>query len=192
MTTPACPTDVGPHPLLVRRSSPRRFDRDADVAVGQIDALLDAGRLAPSAGNSQPWSFIVGRRGDAVHGRIVRHLTASSLRWAVDASVLIMNLAHTRVEGAEQWEYSEFARYDLGQAVAHMTVQGLTMGLAARQFRAFDRDAMTNEFEVLSHWEITSATAFGISAEPATEASEPGTGRERLSRDDVTWVRSLA
>ncbi|WP_300679228.1 hypothetical protein [Nocardioides sp.] len=71
-------------------------------------------------------------------------------------------------------EFSEFAHYDLGQAVAHMTVQGLAMGLDAHQFRAFDRDGLACDFEVPDHWEVTSMTAFGFSAHAAGDVSAPG------------------
>lgn len=175
------------HPALARRFSPAGFDRHAEVTDEGVDALLDAARLAPSAGNSQPWAFIVARRGDATHRRIVGHLARSSSEWASSASLLVVNLAHLHVADTPDWEYSEFARYDLGQAVAHMTIQGLAMGLDAHQFRAFDRDAMAREFDVPRHWEVTSMTAFGTAARGAS--GFPGS-RVRQSRDDVTWARS--
>lgn len=100
--------------------------------------------------------------------------------------MLVVNLAHVYVEDTPAWEYSEFARYDLGQAVAHMTIQGLAIGLDAHQFRAFDRDAVALEFEVPEHWEVTSMTAFGLAAPAA--GGHPGSGVRR-SRDDVTWAR---
>ncbi|WP_372436834.1 nitroreductase family protein [Rhodococcus erythropolis] len=40
--------------------------------------MVDAARLAPSVGNSQPWAFIVACRGDRVHARVVRHLVANT------------------------------------------------------------------------------------------------------------------
>jgi nitroreductase len=110
------------HPLLAGRSSPTGFDAACDVPDDQVEALLEAARWAPSAGNSQPWAFIVGRRGDATHERLVAHLAGSSAIWAPTAALLIANLAHRYVEGTG-WEYSEFSLYDLGQAVAHMTLQ---------------------------------------------------------------------
>lgn len=97
-----------------------RFEHDHRPDRQVLRAVLDAGRLAPSAGNSQPWRFIVGVRGDDVHVRLVRHLARSSAQWAPDADFLVANLAQVRVAGSDL-EYSEFARYDLGQAVAHMT-----------------------------------------------------------------------
>ena len=168
------------------------FRADALVTTTQVNALLDAARRAPSAGNSQPWSFIVGRRGDGVHSRLVRHLARSSGGWVPAASVLVANLAHVLVEGTPDWEYSEFSRYDLGQAVAHMTVQGLAMGLDAHQFRAFDREAVARDFDVPPHWEVTSMTAFGIAAHAPGEVSSPGTDRSRLPREEITWARAPA
>ncbi len=157
------------HPLLAARHSPTRFDPDHEVDPDQVAVLLEAARWAPSAGNSQPWAFIVGRRGDAVHGRLVRHLARSSATWAPSASVLVANLAHRYVAETD-WDYSEFALYDLGQAVAHMTVQAQALGLQARQFRAFDRAGLADEFMVPAHWEVTTIAAFGRAAEDADTA----------------------
>lgn len=177
------------HPALLRRFSPVQFRPEVSVSRRQVDTLLEAARRAPSAGNSQPWKFIVGVRGDAVHTRLLQHLAPSSSRWATSASLLVANLAHVRVEGALDWEYSEFARYDLGQAVAHMTLQALHVGLDAHQFRAFDRDAVAADFGVPAHWEVTSMTVFGATAHAPGEVPSPGTSRERLSLDDIVWAR---
>ncbi|RNI25333.1 nitroreductase family protein [Flexivirga caeni] len=190
MATCEIPAVPEVHPALRRRFSPVRFDPDAIVTAAQLDTLLQAAGNAPSAGNSQPWSFIVGRRGDEVHDRIVQYLARSSTAWAPGASLLVVNLAHVRVEDTDNWEYSEFARYDLGQAVAHMTIQGLVLGLDAHQFRAFDRDAVAAEFDVPGHWEVTSMTAFGVAAHAPGEIASPGTSRERAEIDEITWARA--
>lgn len=180
------------HPALTGRFSPTAYDATAEVTAVQVDTLLEAARRAPSAGNSQPWSFVVGRRGDPVHARIVRHLARSTAGWAPAASLLVVNLAHVHVEDTE-WEYSEFSRYDLGQAVAHMTVQGLALGLDAHQFRAFDRAGVAQEFGVPAYWEVTSMTAFGVAGHRAGEtdpAVGSGTSRARATRDEITWART--
>ncbi|MFE6733615.1 nitroreductase family protein [Microbacterium sp. NPDC057650] len=166
------------------------FDATIDIDDSQIDTLLDAARHAPSAGNSQPWMFVVARRGDDVHQRIVPHLARSSSIWAPSASLLVVNLAHVTIEGSDGWEYSEFARYDLGQAVAYMTVQALHLGFDAHQFRAFDREGLAAEFRIPSHWEVTSMTAYGVSKHAPGEVRSPGTSRERADRADITWLRA--
>lgn len=177
------------HPALAGRFSPVRFRGDVTVAPACVDILLEAARRAPSAGNSQPWRFIVGVRGDSVHRRIVRHLARSSSVWATPASMIVVNIAEVGIEDAPDWQNSEFAVYDLGQAVAHMSIQGLAMGMDSHQFRAFDREAVSEEFGVPAHFEVVSMTAFGTADHEPGEIPAPGTSRDRRSREEITWAR---
>ena len=59
------------------RFSPLAFDERHVIGGDAVEALLEAAGRAPSAGNSQPWAFVVGVRGDEVHQRMARHLIAS-------------------------------------------------------------------------------------------------------------------
>jgi nitroreductase len=165
------------------------FDASAEVSAPTIELLLEAARWAPSAGNSQPWAFILGRRGDQTHARLVRHLAGSSSRWAPTAGLLVANLCHRFVEDTD-WEYSEFAQYDLGQAVAHITVQARALDLYVRQFRAFDRSGVAGEFGVPAHWEVTTMSAIG-QVPPTMEVPDlvPDLPRvrQRRSIDDLVW-----
>jgi nitroreductase len=181
---PPTPTPAPLHPLLAGRWSPLRFDPGHVVSPGEVRSLIEAARWSPSAGNSQPWSFIVGRRGDETFERLVRRLAPSSRRWAPDAGVLLANLAHRYVEGTD-WEYSEFAAYDLGQAVAHLTLQARALGLQTRQFRAFDQHGVAADFGVPAHWEVVSMAAVGRSAD---ESPEPDVDRRRRAVDEVVWT----
>ena len=146
--------------VLLARWSPTSWDPGHVLGPDTVEHLIEAARWSPSAGNSQPWSFVAGLRGDATHRRLVPLLTQSSFRWAPAASLLVVNICHRYVEGTD-WDYSEFAEYDLGQSVAHMTIQAQAMGLHARQFRAFDRAAVERELELPSHWVAMTMTAFG-------------------------------
>ena len=167
------------HPLLARRWSPTSFDETHVISADEVDVILEAARWAPSAGNSQPWAFAVGRRGDETHARLFRPPAPRTRGWAPAAALLVANLAHRFVAGTD-WEYSEFAHYDLGQAVAHLTFQAQAGGLAVRQFRAFDREGIAAELAVPSNWEVTTMAAIG---RPVDEAP----GRERRSLADVRW-----
>ena len=174
--------EVGPpglHPLLASRWSPTAFDATHEVPDRDTGLLLEAARWAPSAGNSQPWAFVVGRRGEETHRRLVRHLAGSSARWAPTASLLVANLSHRYVEDTD-WDYSEFSLYDLGQAVAHMTLQAQALGLAVRQFRAFDREGVAAEFAIPGHWQVTTMSAIG-------RAADEDPGRARRTLQDLVW-----
>ena len=168
------------------RFSPLAFDDHHVIAAAEVEALLEAAGRAPSAGNSQPWAFVVGVRGDAVHQRMVRHLARSSAQWAPTASLLLANLSRQFVDDSDL-EYSEFARYDLGQAVAHLSFEAHARGLAVHQFRAFDRHAVAAEFGIPRSWEVTTMAAVGVPAHTAGELTGAGTSRERLPIEDIRW-----
>lgn len=179
------------HPLLAGRWSPTRFDSAYEIAQDEIEVLLQAARWAPSAGNSQPWAFIVAPRGSPEHTRVIRHLTGSSAAWAPSASLLVANLSHRFVEDTD-WEFSEFSVYDLGQAVAHMSIQAQALGLHVRQFRAFDRDGIAAEFAVPEYWEVTTLAAIGRAAPGAGRTSaldDSGESpvRARRALDEILW-----
>ena len=168
------------------------FDELKVVDGAQVESLLEAARWAPSAGNSQPWAFIVGCRGEPTHERLVRHLAKSAARWAPAAALLVANLSHRLVEDTD-WEYSEFSVYDLGQAVAHMSIQAQSLGLHVRQFRAFDRAGLTAEFEVPQHWEVTTMSAIGhiqrnMPEDDHEDSSRPA--RQRRSSNEIRWPRA--
>lgn len=180
-------SEPGPdlHPLLQNRWSPRVWDASHVVTDAQVASILEAARWAPSAGNSQPWSFVVAQRGDANHQRILPHLAASSGAWAPDASLLVVNICHRFVEGTD-WDYSEFSQYDLGQAVAHMTLQAQSMGMAVRQFRAFDLEQLTKEFEIPDHWQIMTIAAYGVPPKTSADRHD-APPRDRRRRGDLLW-----
>jgi nitroreductase len=62
------------------RTSIRRF-KDQPVPDGDIEKILDAGRLAPSANNTQPWSFLV------IRDKAVLKQMAGAVREMVDLMI---------------------------------------------------------------------------------------------------------
>ncbi|MFD4638276.1 nitroreductase family protein [Lentzea sp. NPDC058436] len=169
-------TDVPVHPLLSARWSSRAFDPGHELADGQLTALLEAARWAPSASNTQPWRFAVARRGTAEHGAVLGTLAGGNQVWARDASALVVVAARTTgTDGAAQ----PWAVYDAGQAVAHLSVQAEAEGLAVHQMGGFDRDRLTS---ALSD-DVTPlvVVAVGLRGEPARLA-EPFAGRETAAR----------
>jgi nitroreductase len=184
------------HPLLSTRWSPTVFDASAEIGAHQVESLLEAARWAPSAGNSQPWAFVVGVRGDAEHARLSSHLARSSAAWAPSAGLLVANLAHRFVEDTD-WDYSEFSLYDLGQAVAHMTLQARALGLHVRQFRAFDRAGVVADFGIPPHWEVCTMSAIGRVPVEACAGTEPlpdehRPARERRPLGQLRWPDAAA
>jgi len=129
------------HPLLATRWSPRAFDPHDEVSDVELAALLEAARWAPSRGNSQPWRFAIGRRGSEQHKRIFANLNHHNQRWAGDAAVLLV-ASHLTGAGFGH------AAYDLGQAVAHLTVQAGALGLHVHQMAGFAPDSLAVDLDL--------------------------------------------
>lgn len=166
-------------PLLRERWSTRLFDPAYQLSEDDLDRLLEAARWSPSAGNSQPWAFLVTKRGDEAHQKFVATLSRGNSGWVPTASVVLVSLHRIGDDEDPSLTFSDYAAYDLGQAVAHLTVQASSMGLHVHQFAGFDHAAVAAAFGVPAAWAVTTGIAIGRYASPEQrELADPGL-RER-------------
>jgi nitroreductase len=170
-------TTVPVHSLLAERWSPRGFDRDHRISDDQISALLEAARWAPSAANSQPWRFLVARRGEHAHSQLFAALAPGNQAWAHAASALILVAARTAADATPQ----PWALYDTGQAVASLVTQAQAQGLAVHQIGGFDSDAVRAEFAL--DQELTPVVVLAVGrADPDAELPGHLAARETAPR----------
>ncbi|BCJ59768.1 nitroreductase family protein [Micromonospora endophytica] len=144
--------------LLAFRWSPRSFDSQAGITRAEAATLLEAARWAPSAGNRQPWRFALGHRDDETFKRLLVNLTPADQRWAGRASALLLG-AHLRTG-------HPFAAYDLGQAVAHLTVQATALGLHVRQVTQLDHAGLAADLDLPDGLRPYVVVAVGQLADP--------------------------
>lgn len=149
------------HPLLASRWSPRAFDPLADVTPAEVASLLDAARWAPSYDNSQPWRFVVGRRDDETYKRIFTNLGEENQRWAGRAALLLVGAYDT--DGP-----AGYGAYDLGQAIAHLSMQAGALGLYVHQMGDFDAVTLHADLELPDSVVVRVAVAVGQLGDPAT------------------------
>ncbi|MDQ4133424.1 MAG: nitroreductase family protein [Actinomycetota bacterium] len=133
------------HPLLAGRWSAKEYDPSRSVTADQLTRLLEAARWAPSSGNSQPWRFVVAGRHEPVFARLLATLSPSNRAWAQHAAALILVAAETL---DQQGRRRRFAAYDVGRAVAQLTVQAQAEGLGVCQMGGFDASAAATEFSL--------------------------------------------
>jgi nitroreductase len=165
--------------VLAERWSPRAFDQNATLTMADLSPAFEAARWAPSANNLQPWSFVVGFRGDETFEKIAATLSGFNSAWAPNASALIVTVTHTLTASGR---LNAFARYDLGQAVAHFSVQAQANGISLHQMGGFDIDALTTALGVNEPLEIVTVIAAGTPVDPAT-LSEEIAERENAPRE---------
>jgi len=171
-------TAVPVHPLLAERWSPRGFDRTHELGDAALTALLEAARWAPSAQNSQPWRFLVTRRGEEAHGRLFAALAPGNRAWAGTAIALILVAARTVGDNGSP---QPWALYDTGQAVAALVTQAQADGLAVHQMGGFDVAAVRAEFGLGDI--LTPIVVLAIGRRDGTaDLSEPLAARETAPR----------
>jgi nitroreductase len=173
---PDVPGEPGLLPILRDRRSVRTYDESHEISDAELRTLLEAARWSASAGNSQPWAFLVGRRGDTAHERFLPLLAPSIRRWAPAASALLFTL-HQVASGPEDdaLGYSDYAQYDLGQAVSMLVVQAGALGLSTHQFAGFDHAGLAAACDVPPHWRVTTgiAVGLGVAADLAVRTRRP-------------------
>jgi nitroreductase len=151
--------------ILAERWSPRAYDPDGVVTDEQLSAALEAARWTPSLANGQPSRFVVGRRGDDTFAAILASLVPGNQEWAGSASVLIANVAEVTDEhGTHRLRHE----YDLGQAVAHLTVQAHADGLHVHQMAGFSPAAIRESFGIPDRFEPLTVSALGVLGTPDT------------------------
>jgi nitroreductase len=179
VTVPTVPASAaGLHPLLARRRSPRALQASHQLDDATLAALLDAARWAPSANNSQPWRFGVARRGEPAFDALFDALMPGNRLWASRASALVLVAAADADSTGRQ---RPWARYDTGQAVAHLTVQAQAAGLVVHQMGGFDPQASARAFELPAGVTPVVVVAIGVH-DPDAELPEPLAERERAPR----------
>ena len=162
MSTPVidrtAPTEHPVIDVLAGRWSPRAYDTQNAIDEGKLATALEAARWSPSANNSQPWRFIVARRGTALHAQVVNALMGFNQAWAGNAAVLVVAVAETATEDGTPITH---AVYDLGQAVAHFSVQAHHDGLLVHQMSGFDPEAVREFADLESRFTPITVLALG-------------------------------
>ena len=151
------------HPLLAARRSPWSFDKDAEVGDRALAAVLEAARWSASSGNTQPWRFLVGRRGDAVFEKIYGTLRPRNRTWAGSAGVLLLTVYDT---GGDR--PLRHAQHDVGQAMAHLSIQAGHEGLVVHQMAGFDPEAAREAFGIPAGFVPLTVVAIGHLGDPGT------------------------
>jgi len=112
---------------------------DEDVPDDVVLRLIDAARWAPSAGNIQPWEFVVVRNPETK-----RLLSAAALHqtFIAEAPVVIVVCAH---EARSSWGYGERGRtlyciQDTAAATQNLLLAAHALGLGACWVGAFRED----------------------------------------------------
>jgi nitroreductase len=128
--------------LILLRQSVRRYE-DRGVEKEKLMQCLDAARLAPSASNSQPWSFIVVDEPEL--RRKVAHATFSTIvgfnRFVLHAPVILVIVQETPrivTQIGIRLKHKEWPLIDIGITAEHFCLQAAELGLGTCMLGWFD------------------------------------------------------
>jgi nitroreductase len=132
--------------VIERRRSFRAYSPHP-VEKEKIKSLFEAARWAPSSMNEQPWLYILATQQQPELWQLVFDALSEGNRvWAVDAPVLIVSLARTRLKRNGMLNPS--AQYDLGAANALLSLQATALGLNVHQMGGFDKEQLVKNLNV--------------------------------------------
>ena len=142
-------TAMGAEPLsdlIARRRSCRSYAA-APVPRELIDSCLEAARLAPSACNSQPWTFVVVDR-DPIRSQLARAAFSgahSQNAFCLEAPVLLAVITERERYAARMGSHlrgEQYAMIDIGIAGEHLNLRAAELGLGCCWLGRFDQQAV--------------------------------------------------
>ncbi len=166
--------------VLHRRFSCRRFTSQP-LTAAEVDRLLEAAMWAPSAGNLQPWRFVV-----ATTETLRRRLAgaAPGQRFVAAAPVVVVICA-VPAESARVYSDRGVSLYciqDTAAAAENLLLAAAELGLGACWVGAFDEVAVAASLDLPDGWRPVVMVPVG---HPAEEAGR----RTRRPRGEIVILR---
>lgn len=156
------PAKYAIHSLLAERWSPRAYS-SKEIPVEKIQRLFEAARWAPSSSNDQEWRFIIGFKGDDTHQKIFDTLVEFNQLWAGEAHMLVLVCGQSISK--KTGKPSQVFSYDVGQAVAMLSIQATHEGLFVHQMGGYDKSKAKELFELPESVEPLVVMSIGFSGE---------------------------
>ena len=169
--------------LVKQRYSVRKYD-SRPIEAEKLDAILEAGRLAPTAVNYQPQRILVLRSAQAMEK--LRGCT----RCHFGAPMAMLICCNTE----ECWKRTRYDGRSCGEIDAaivttHMMLAAADLGLGSTWVMYFDPDAVRREFHIPDHIDPVALLVMGY---PAPDAAPLHLHSEYRPQEDVVLYDSFA
>ena len=167
--------------LVRKRYSLRKYSQ-FPVAVPVIEKCLEAARLAPSACNSQPWSFLIAATPEKVKPLAQAAFSGvySMNSFAAEAPVLIVAITERSRYSAAlggMFRGVQFSLMDVAVACEHISLQAAELGLGTCMFGWLNEKAVKKALDLPSSTRIDLMLSMGY---PEDEEFLPPKRRKKL------------
>lgn len=145
--------------VIQHRYSPRAFS-EQQIEDEKLKRIFEAAITTPSSFNSQPWRFLYATKNNKdLYNILFESLIGFNKDWAGKAPVLILSLAKNT--HAHNGKKNDKAQYDLGQAVAYLTLQAYSEGLYMHQMGGFSREQIIEKLNLSDDYTPVTIIALG-------------------------------
>ena len=129
--------------IIRRRTSVRKFS-DKKVEQTKLDKILEAGRLAPTAKNSQPFKILVVNSEDG----LIKIDNASRCRYGAKTVLIVCG------NKDEAYHKGEYSTYEMDSCIVatHMMLEATNLGVDNIWIESFNEDILREEFNIPSEY----------------------------------------
>lgn len=156
--------NIGILDLVKSRQSCRAYS-GIRVELDKLRLILEAGRLSPSARNSQPWSLTLAYSDSAVCqvGECTRANGKNTFTEKCSAFIIVTEEENEAAFGGVPHRY--FAEMDIGMCVMNMCLEAESLGVASCILGAFDEDAVKRAASISEDKSVKLIIALGYPEE---------------------------
>ena len=157
--------------LVSSRQSVRAFDPERSVEKDKIERIIETARLAPSACNAQPWSFVLvddpelkNKVADATSSRVLgmNHFTKQA-----PVHLLLVEENVNISSGIGGWiKKKDYAQMDLGIVAAHIVLAAQAEGLGTCIVGWFDEDKVKDLLHIPASKRVWLDIVIGYGTQP--------------------------
>ena len=142
-----------------------------------VRAILNAGRRAQSAKNTQPWQFI------AIRDKEILKALSECGTWAGHLAGAALGVAILTPDPTAKFQ----TMFDAGQAAAFMQLAAWEMGVGSVPASIYEAEKARDILGFPPEWHLRIALSFGYSAEEEKLSAAPKKGGRRSLDEVVHW-----
>ena len=152
---------------IISRRTIRKF-KQVEIPVDILKKLVNAGRLAPSAGNRQPLEYFIATDND------LKVKIFSTLSWAIyirpegnpqkgeEPAAYIIIIVNNKIAN------TAYFKYDVGASVENMTISALEEGIGCCWIASFNKNKLSEILKIPESYSIDCVLALGYPLEDLT------------------------
>jgi len=147
--------------VIRNRESIRNYDPDKPVDQATLNRILEAGRIAPSAANTQPWRFVL-----ISSKEMLRRIRPCYLRsWFQDAPHVLVVVGNGKEAWIREADGTNALQTDLAIAMDHMILAAENDGVATCWIAAFKPDVLSDALQLQEEEQVFTITPLGYPRE---------------------------